>query len=360
MVKSSLTHAGGHFLTFGLCMLGAISLLAGCATSRVAPGSSLADTRLEGGSTAFEHAVILFGKALQASALMPEDSAKAQKAFRSGLSMIDLQCNSYLDAVGSSNQAASNERRQVSLAGGFASAIMGLTGSSAKEIAGVATAFSFTGSSMESFTTAYLFSDAASSVTKIVRESQKAWLDSVATPGNLTNMDSADAVRLLGHYEQICRPAQIRALIDLSIAKGTVVAERAQTADADVGSVLQSLHASLGVPVSEAEAIVLYAWFRNPGQRTSGANLSANEPVASMLANRTAQILERQLAQAFLPISLAGSPVPDRWSPGVRSLLPVTPVAGDGGGTVPPPPAMPLPPKPVAGMRPNAPFLTIR
>lgn len=203
--------------------LAGLAAIAGCSTYQTSPGKPIADTAFKEGITVFNLAAETFAKDLQASALASDQSAPALKAFRSGRAMLDLQCDRYLDAVGSANQAASNERKQVSLIGGLASAIMGLTGSSAKEIAGVATTFSFAASSMDAFTTAYLFSDAAHSVTKIVRESQSAFLASVQ--GQLPGLDYPDAVALLTRYESVCRPSQIRALIDEAIAKGRVVAE---------------------------------------------------------------------------------------------------------------------------------------
>lgn len=341
----------------------------GCATSGVGPGTSLADARVVGQRTAVEHALDRFGLDLQAAMNSePQEPKKSLKALRSGLALLDLQCGRYIDAVGSANQAATNERRQVSLVGGFASAIMGLVGNTAKEVAGVATAFSFAGSSMESYTTAYLFSDAASSVTKIVREAQQAWLAGVDTPENLANLDSADVVRLLVDYERLCRPAQIRALIDQSIAKGTVVADRGRSSDADVVAVLQSLQAILGVPVTEAEAVVLYAWSRNPAQREAGAKLSELAPVKSLMAKWKPAELDRLLAQAFLSVSLAGSRVPERWSAAVKSMLaPAPTTAGEEGsdpqGAPPAPGRVPLvnvPATPPTGLRPAVPVLSIR
>lgn len=176
--------------------LAVVVLFTGCTTYKSLPGATIANTAVSGGTTAFDHAAETFARDLQASSANPDQTALAFKAFRSGRAMLDLQCDRYLDAVGSANQAASNERKQLGLVGGFASAIMGLTGSGAKEIAAVATTFSFAASSMDAFTTTYLFSDAAKSVTKIVRESQSAFLASVQ--GELANMDYADAVALLG------------------------------------------------------------------------------------------------------------------------------------------------------------------
>lgn len=205
--------------------LAAMLLLPGCATYKSLPGTTVADTPVKGSTTAFELAAQTFATDLMASAGNPDQRTLAFKAFRSGRAMLDLQCDRYLDAVGNANQAASNDRKQLGLIGGFASAIMGLTGSGAKEIAAVATTFSFAASSMDAFTTTYLFSDAAKSVTKIVRESQTAFLGSVQ--GSLSAIDYSDAVAVLGRYETVCRPAQIRALIDEALAKGNVVAVNA-------------------------------------------------------------------------------------------------------------------------------------
>lgn len=299
----------------------AVTLLSGCSTYQASPGKTIADTPVRVGVTAFDNAAETFAKDLQASATNSDQSAAAIKAFRSGRAMLDLQCDRYLDAVGGANQAASNERKQVGLIGGFTSAIMGLTGSSAKQIAGVATTFSFAGSSMDAFTTAYLFSDAAKSVTKIVRESQSAFLGSIQ--GDLSDLDYPGTVAILTRYESVCRPAQIRALIDEAIAKGTVVVEpaKSQASDPEVASVLAVLSTQFGRPISETEAINLYAWYKYPKDRSTGPKTEANEPIASFKkSNITDETLEKRLSQAFLSISLAGSAVPARWEPAVQQI----------------------------------------
>jgi hypothetical protein len=207
----------------------ALLALGGCATRAVAPGPTIADATVRGtggepSRTVFEQAAEIFARDLQSSAAAPSDPARGSVAFLSGRAMLDLQCGRYLDAVGSANQAASNERRQVGLIGGFTSAIMGLTGNSAAEIAGVATAFSFAGSSMDAYTSAYLFSDASKSVGKIVRDGQGAFLDAVQA--QVAGLSYAEAVSLLTAYEAICRPAQIRDLIDQAVSRGTVTTEQ--------------------------------------------------------------------------------------------------------------------------------------
>lgn len=298
-------------------------LLAGCATRSVAPGPAIADMPVRGRGTeptrtVFERSAENFAAALQASAAAPDDTALAGQAFHSGRAMLDLQCQRYLDAIGNANQAASNERKQVSLVGGFASAIMGLAGSSAKEIAGVATAFSFAGSSMDAYTSAYLFSDASRSVGKIVRDGQQVFL--TAVEGQVGQLHYADAVALLTSYEAICRPAQIRALIDEAVARGTVTVERPggdRAAEAEVASVLVALRAQLGLAVSEEDAVVLYAWSRGGSLRE---RIATREPVKTLLARDGAAVLDQKLSQAFLPLSLGGTLVTARWAAAVAEI----------------------------------------
>lgn len=325
--------------------------LAGCATRSVAPGPTIADTPVpaaagEPALTVFQHAAETFARALQASAAAPADTGKAATAFLSGRAMLDLQCERYLDAIGGANQAARNERQQVSLIGGFTSAIMGLTGSGAKEIAGVATAFSFAGSSMDAYTGAYLFSDASKSVGKIVRDGQGAFLGAVQ--GQVASLAYADAVALLTAYEAICRPAQIRHLIDEAVSRGTVVTERPggeRSGEAEVGSVLVLLRTQLGRSVSEEEAIVLYAWYRAPSALRD--RIAARfEPAKSLVASLGAATLDQRLAQAFLPLTLGGSLVGARWAAGAADIARAAdppPAPPPGAMAAPAPAASPAP-----------------
>lgn len=346
---------------FNFCRLYAVmaallAALTGCTT--VPTGTQLAHTPVEGGGSAFDRTRTRFATDLLDSITEPDCGTKAEKLFRSGMAMLDMQCSRYLDAIGLANQTAGNNRRQMSLVSGFAAAMMGMAGSTAKEIAGLTASFSFSGSSLESANTTFLFSDAASSVTKIVRESQKAWLDTTSTPAFLDGMKNLDAIRMLDAYEQLCRPPAIRALIDQSIARGTIVPQRAHTSDADTVAALESLQAVLGMPVTESQAIILYTWLKHPAQRSAGARLSGSEPLTTLLATRTEQVLAGQLARAFLPTALTDSQVPLRWSASVRFLL------APGGADVTPAssmitdPALKLPP-PVP-RRPALPVLTVR
>lgn len=324
--------------------LAAVLALSGCSTVGTKPGSNLAEMPAGGGLTVLTKAVEVFAKDLVDSAEHPEDKTKAHKAYRSGLSALDLQCERYLDAVGLANQAATNERKQTALAGGLLASLMGLTGSTSKQVAGVAAGFSFAGSSLDAYTTSYLFSDAAKSVTRVVRQSQDAYLGALSYEPD--DLDYPTIVRLLTGYEAVCRPAQIRALIDDAIAKSRVVSETPplQAVDAEVGAVLEALAAEFGQRFNEAEAIVLYAWLTNTAERKS--NFDAREPVASLKKRpMTDEELARRLGRSLLSVSLAGSAVAQRWAGPVQSLRAVAaapaPAASGARGLPPPPPVQP-------------------
>lgn len=331
-------------------------LLAGCATGQVGPGRTIANMPVTGSlgapvRTVVERAAERFAVDLAASANDADNPHKALQAFQSGVGMLDLECQRYLDAVGNANQVSSHERKQVGLVGGFVSAVMGLGGSSAKEIAGVATTFSFAGSSMDAYTTAFLFSDASKSVTKIVRDAQNVYLAEVEP--HLGTLQYGEVVRVLTGYEATCRPAQIRALIDDAVARGKVVAEQpgASAEDAEVSALLNTLRVQFGQSFTEAEAIVLYTWLRNPAARAQIA--AAVEPVKSLVTRPggTAD-LEQKLAVAFLPASIAGSRVPQRWQAAMAQVL--KSAAAAAGGANPPAPAAALPAPPGAAGLPAA------
>jgi hypothetical protein len=311
---------------FGGVLVAAL-LAGGCATTTTAPKATIANTAFGPasaassptvGTTVLAQASNVFAHSLHESALDTSNGTKAGRAFRSGRALLDLLCNEYLDALGSANQRSGNERKQLGIIGGFASAIMGLTGSSTKEVAGVASAFSFGGSSMDAFTTSFLFSDASRSVTKLVRDAQAAYLTSIQD--RIQTLDYDGAVSLLVGYEQICRPGQIRALIDQAVAEAKVVTEDPGRLPGDgaVVPLLGGLMGALGRPVTEAEAIVLYAWFTSD---TKGrTELAPSVPHSLAATSDAAAALEQKLQPVFLPLAIAGNPVAKRWAPAVALL----------------------------------------
>lgn len=308
--------------------------LSGCATVGTSPGTSVAKTAYQSaslpssppaGSSVSEWSAAVFVNDLAASAGNPDDPTKALKAFRTGKAYLDLQCSAYLDALGSANQAASNERKQVSIVGGLATALMGLTGSEAKEIAIAATTFSFAGASMDAFTNAILFSDAAKSVGKLVGDAQRAYLSSVAA--DLSSMDYSATVALLVGYERLCRPGEIRRLVDEAVNAATVVAESPGrlSSGSEVLLVLGQLVGALGQPVSETDAIVLYAWYSRLERRNDIKNQSALiQNLATTVGGDTK--LADKLKLPFLTLGLKDHPLMLRWSAALDAVPGAIPV----------------------------------
>lgn len=314
-------------------LLGCSLVFTGCATTTTQPKPTIANTKFgtanaaqaKEGTTVLEQAALTAAEGFFESAKLPTDNGKAMTAFRTGRALLDHYCNEYLDALGSANQRAGNERKQTGLIGGFASAIMGLTGSSAKEIAGVASTFSFTQASMDAFTTSYLFSDAASSITKLVRDAQSAYLR--AAEDQLATLDYPGAVSLLGGYEQICRPAQIRGLIDQAIAAARIVPETpgALPEDAAVVALLGNLTGALGTVVAEGDAIALYAWFVADGTGRTTVQSRSQFVQAQTITPAAIAALPGKLSSLFTPLTLKGNAIAKRWAPAVAKLTATTP-----------------------------------
>ncbi|WP_435473818.1 hypothetical protein [Variovorax sp. GB1P17] len=243
----------------------------------------------------------------------------AQAMLNAGRVLIELNCEEYLDAIGQSAQAAGNLRQQTNLVGGLSSALMGVGGASAGGIAGVASTFSFLGASMDAYSAAYLFADAGTSVIKLVHSAQELFMDEVNRNLQNTVLDHTGAMHILMGYQSICRPAKIRALVNSAISKAQVVAEIAPDngVDVEVTNVLGQLRSALNTPVSEAEAIKLYARMLKPDTK---APLPENERKLS-----AAQLAE--ISNIFLPLMLQNSRVGHRWRLAIAGAQPETPLA---------------------------------
>ena len=317
-------------------------MLAGCATVGTSPGITVAKTTFVDaalpsapakGASVIDWSAAVFVHDLRASAANPDDDAQAVKAFRTGKAFLDLQCSAYIDALGSANQAASNERKQVSVIGGLATALMGLTGSEAKDIAIAATTISFAGSSMDAFAGTFLFSDAAKSISKLVGDAQSAYMTSVAD--NLTTLDYSAAVALLVGYERLCRPSDIRRLIDEAVTAATLVTESPGKlpTDSAIVMLLGQLAGALGQPVSEADAVVLYSWFSKSDRRN---DIKTQSPLLTGLLSTpgsTDAALESKLKLPFLPLGIKDHPLALRWATAIHAVpgaAPPVPVAAGG------------------------------
>ncbi len=229
----------------------------------------------------------------------------AQAMLNAGRVLIELNCEEYLDAIGQSAQAAGNLRQQTNLVGGLSSALMGVGGASAGGIAGVASTFSFLGASMDAYSTAYLFADAGTSIGKLVHSAQELFMSEVNRNLQNTVLDHTDAMHILLGYQSICRPAKIRALVNDAVSKAQVVAEIAPEngVDLEVMGVLLQLTRALGAPITEGDAIKLYARLLKP---EAGDVALANDRKVSptQLAS---------LSGVFLPLMLQNSRVGRRW-----------------------------------------------
>lgn len=307
-----------------LCLFAAI-LLSGCSALKVSPQKTIENSTFktdkapepEANQTVLQYAINRFAYDISESAKAATDDTeapkKALKTFKSGKALIDLQCNAYLDALGTGNQKAENDRKQISLIGGIVAAVGGLTGAAAKDIAISSTLFGFGGASFDAFTEAYLFADAAHSITKLVRDAQKAYMDDVdALPEG--RFDYPGTVTLLTGYESICRPSEIRRLVNESITAAKIVAETSSALSAELAVLLGELMKLTGRRVLEGEAISLYAFFLYPDQRDEIKKDS--EFIKGLLADKkwTNDQLAGNLAPLFLPLSITGNRVAARWA----------------------------------------------
>jgi len=291
-----------------LTVLGLTAVLAACSTAPPVPDTRLAETRRGTGEvTVLEESLATFWLRYKASNATEEDDPDSARAMLdAGRVLLDLRCSKYLDDIGMGNQSASNVRQQIGLTGGLASALMGITGSAAKEVAAVASAFSFGGSSFDAYTTAYLFADAGTSVIKLVQKAQAAYWDRSDAELARVSVNHRAAVQALVGYESICRPAEIRALIRDSIGKAEIVAdiEVDNGVQLEVVGLLARMAQVLQVPaVAEDEALALYARYLGRGA----------DPV--QVAGKPVEDAKLQaLAPVFAPLTLRGDKVGRRWN----------------------------------------------
>jgi len=192
---------------------------------------------------------------------------------------------------------------------------MGLYGASTGVVAGTASTFAFSDSSMDAWAVAYLFSDSTNSIAKIVHDAQGAYVDYLKP--SLEQPTYADTVAFLTGYEQYCRPAGIRSLISDALSKSKAVAE--QPGDSAATAVVAQLGGVLGRPVSESDAITLYAWYANKDKR---ADIKAHSDLIKGLAPTANDeaVLQGKLGPAFVPIGIKGNVLGQRWAAAAATL----------------------------------------
>ncbi len=317
-----------RLLIAGLFCASLSSLIAGCAAP--SPNSGTIDSAKFGGTTepsvvkdetVLAHQEAMFAWKLQASAKAPKDHGSAQEMFIEGKVWLDLNCNKYLSELGQALQRESNNRQQVGLVGGLASTILGLSGANAAVSGGTGAAFSFSGASMDAHATAYLFSDSTTGIAKLVQGAQQAYMDYIKD--DLNAYDYQQSVGALSKYGLLCSPGEIRRLINESLSAAKVVAQSpdTQAAQTELMTVLGALNQTLSTPVTEGDAIALYAWYIQPGNRSQIANGTAT--VSSAIAGAgggNADTLSSKLSPTFLKLAVKGDPLAARWASSVGSV----------------------------------------
>lgn len=135
-----------------------------------------------------------------------------------GIVVIDYRCGKYFRALGRSAQDYAYSSKQLSLTGGTAGAIEGLTGVTAKAISLTGTLFGFGAASASAYQDTYVFSPDIASVENLVKSAQqqeKTAISSQLKDGAIKTRD--DAAGVLEGYEKTCEVQTIRSLVNQSI-----------------------------------------------------------------------------------------------------------------------------------------------
>ncbi len=153
---------------------------------------------------------------------------------------------------------------------------------------------------------------------------------------SLTTLDYSAAITLLVGYERLCRPSDIRRLIDEAVASTKLVTETPGklALDPEIEVLLGQLTQALGQPILEADAITLYAWYSKFDRRNDIKTKSILVSKLLTIFGGSDAALEDKLKQTFLPLGIQSNPIGLRWSALVNAVpgavLP-TPVAATSG-----------------------------
>ena len=136
---------------------------------------------------------------------------------KSGMSLIDDQCNDYLGALFAYDKNQHKRRTDLTATGAVTAVLMGLSGTPAAPIAATAAVFGYAGNLFDAQVNSVLFQLGAPAVQSIVNKSQGAYRTAVMA--NLDNYQSQPDVMLgLQGYLQLCTPVTIESAIDQASA----------------------------------------------------------------------------------------------------------------------------------------------
>jgi hypothetical protein len=162
-------------------------------------------------------------------AIANPQSGKDNVVFLSeGMALVQSNCSAYFTRLGAGAQHLGFARKETSLAGGLAAAIMGLADASATAISATASAFGFTTATMDNFSDAYLFAPDIRATQDLVMSALEAQRSIGAqiisdVTGNNQSLSFTQASQFLLEMETYCQPHGIRALVTSAVNSQRVI-----------------------------------------------------------------------------------------------------------------------------------------
>ena len=298
---------------------------AGCSTPPpLRPGPLIADQTESTGTSVIARTGQSFLNEVTACTATPAPACSPPKTWQQGRAFLELTCSGYMDRVGNGAQNSSFARKETALTGGFVAGALALAEKSAKTVGTVATLFTFAEASQDAWAASYLFAPGSNSVAILVSRAQASYLDAAKTRATAPDLTFDQAIELLTGYEELCRPARIRGLVDDAIVNAQIKADSTTDAvnDLDVQELLTQLRAVLGgQTVSEQDAIELFIWYGGTGKASAKVLQSLKDKgfVASaeeLTKSRSKSIL----GPVFARVLVAGSPIYKRWQAAIAAL----------------------------------------
>lgn len=182
------------------------------------------------------------------NALANPQSNEANLVFLTeGMALVQSNCSAYFTRLGAGAQHLGFARKETSLAGGLAAAVMGLAEASATAISVTASAFGFTTATMDNFSEAYLFAPDIRATQDLVMSALEAQrtigariIDGVGKKEQ--NLSFTQASKFLLEMETYCQPHGIRSLVTSAV--NTQLAAPATRAGSSQTLILQSKQGS--------------------------------------------------------------------------------------------------------------------
>ena len=154
-----------------------------------------------------------------------QDPTKAQALLDSGFLYAGLICNNYFNILADGNQVWNFRRETTTLAGGFLSALGGLTGTPADHIAIVNTGIAATVAGMESYQEHYYFGPNILTLRRLVSGAQANYAATVITAEVRSELNFTKAVQHIDSYQALCQVDTIQGFVDEAVSNQQVVFE---------------------------------------------------------------------------------------------------------------------------------------